>query len=72
MISSKITIFSITRFQDAAIYILGERQPTQEAASIEPISPQIRLMHLINWGSLGKDIGYALSLEKINKNRAIY
>ncbi len=31
----------------AAIYILGERQPTQETASIEPISPQIGLMHLL-------------------------
>lgn len=31
----------------AAIYILGERQPTEKAASIEPISPQMGLMHLL-------------------------
>ncbi len=31
----------------AAIYILGNRQPELAAATIEPISPQIGLMHLL-------------------------
>ncbi|MGF1674691.1 MAG: serine/threonine protein kinase [Rivularia sp. (in: cyanobacteria)] len=31
----------------AGIYMLGERQPTLNAPSIEPISPQMGLMHLL-------------------------